>query len=232
MAKAPTPAPTPARTAVTARGIPLLALIAAAEAGVLMLTQDEGAEAVNAGHASVDASIVEGDTAAVSLTDAGRAALAAASEKVEDKTGGNTAASSTFGIDADIPMPGNNTGRRARSGGYPFEALEVGNSFHVAKPGDATLDELLTRISSSVSGARARFSVEIPGETETVKVKTYKKGDDNKFVKDGAGKRVVATETEETRPKTKLTRDFFAAKVDGNDPKGEGVRIWRVELKA
>lgn len=217
------------RVAVTARGIALLALIAASKEpaeGVMMLTQDEGAEAVAAGYAAVDATKTEGNTAAVSLTDAGRAALTAG-----ESTATGAAAASGFEIDADVPMPGK-AARRGRSGGYPFEALEVGQSFHVAPTkDDDTLDALLTRLSSSVSGARAKFAEAIDGQTEEVTVKTFKKGDDGKYLKDEAGKRIVDTETKTTRPKTKLTRDFFAAKVDASDPKGEGVRIWRVALQ-
>jgi hypothetical protein len=214
-----------AREAITARGVSLLALIAAStepSEGVLMLTQEEAGEAFAAGYVTVDNTIVEGNTAAVSLTDAGKAALTST-----EATPAGAAAANGFEIDAAIPLPGAGS-RRGRSGGYPFEALEVGQSFHV-KPSkeDDTLDALLTRISSSVSGARTRFAEET-GETETVKVKTYKRKEDGKgFEKDAAGKRIVENEVEETRPKMRVTRDFVAAKVGADDPKGEGVRIWR-----
>jgi len=218
----PTPAAAVTRAAVTERGIALLALIAASEGGKLMLTQDEGSEALAAGYITVDTSVVEGNTAQVSLTEAGTAALTAG-----EATASGAAAANGFEIDSDVPMPGA-TSRRGRSGGYPFDALQVGQSFHVAmSKDDDTLDALLTRLSSSVSGARTRYA-EPTGETETVTVKTYKRGPDGKgYAKDEAGKRIVETETTEDRPKTRVVRDFKAAKVGANDSKGEGVRIWR-----
>jgi hypothetical protein len=74
-ARAPAPAPAPAeRQPVTARGADLLAMIADAGDAGLMLTMEEGLDAVNAGHAVVDtATTGEGGTAKVTLTDAGRA---------------------------------------------------------------------------------------------------------------------------------------------------------------
>jgi hypothetical protein len=226
MAKA-APVTAPTRAAVTARGVALLALIAASTSpaeGVLMLTQDEGAEAVAAGFASVDGSIVENDTAAVSLTDAGKAALAS-----DGATATAVAASNGFEIDSDVPMPTASGERRSRSGGYPFEALPVGGSFHVKMEGSKakSMDDLLNRLSSSVSGARTKFSEET-GETETVEVRAYEKTEDGKdFVKDDAGKRVIKSRTSVERPKLKVVRDFKAAIVDDKDPKGAGVRVWR-----
>lgn len=214
------------REPVTARGVALLALIAAAGEAGLMLTQDEGLDAVNAGHATVDTSVVEGNTAKVTLTDAGNAALASAN--------GGAAPASSFEIEDGVAMP-TETKRRGRSGGYPFEALQIGQSFHVA-PGTKdgkpeTAEDVAARLQSSVSGARARFAEEIPGETETVKVKVYAKDGDGKFVKDADGKRVVESETEETRAKTRLTRDFKVLAVGDSDPKGPGARVWRIALE-
>lgn len=211
MAKSPT------RAAVTARGVALLALIAASETGFLMLTQDEGAEAVAAGFATVDTSNVEGNTAAVSLTDAGKAELAKSNAPaVETK--------SAFEIDDAVAMP-TDAARRSREGGYPFDKLEVGQSFHVAKTGKNP--DPVTRLQSSVSGARAKYAVET-GETETVTVKEYQRGADGKgYAKDADGKRIVASSKEVTRAVTKVTRDFTVKAVDASDPRGEGARVWR-----
>lgn len=225
-AKAPTSSATAEREPIAARGADLLAMIADGGENGLMLTQEEGLDAVNAGHAVVDTSVTgDGGTAKVTLTDAGRAALASS---------GNSATS--YEIEDNVAMP-TNTARRGRSGGYPFENLNVGQSFHVApvtKDGKTeTPAEVAARLQSSVSGARARFAEEIPGETESYTVKTYKKTEDGKdFVKDADGKRIVESETPGTRPKTKLTRDFKVMAVDANDPKGPGARVWRIELAA
>ncbi len=218
-------AATVAREPVTATGVELLALIAGAPDGVLMLTQNEGAEIVAAGFASVDGAKVEGETAAVTLTDAGKAAL-----NSDGATATAVAASNGFAIDTDVPMPTASGERRSRSGGYPFDALPRNGSFHVGMEGSKakSMDDLLNRLSSSVSGARTKFAEEVEGETETKTLRTYKKSEDGKeFVKDENGKRVLASETPVTVPKTKLTRDFKAAIVDDKDPKGPGVRVWR-----
>lgn len=219
-----------AREPITARGADLLALVAAAGDAGLMLTQEEGLEAVTAGFLAVDTTVTEGNTAKVTLTDAGRASLTSS---------GNSA--TNYEIDDAVPMPVN-TVRRGRQGGYPFDNLNVGQSFHVApnpaKPasGDKpavpaeTPADVAARLQSSVSGARARFAEEIPGETEEYTVRTYKKGEDGKFLKDAEGKRIVDTETTGTRPKTRLTRDFKVMPVDASDPKGPGARVWRIAI--
>lgn len=232
MAKAPTPvraAVTPVRAAVTLTGVALLAAIAASETGYLMLTQAEGQDIVNNGFAVVDTSIVEGDTAAVRLTEAGTAELAKQNE-APAATATDAAAKASYDIDDGVPMP-TGTVRRGREGGYPFDKLEIGQSFHVAKSADN--EDPATRLASSVSGARVKYSVEVPGETETVTKKTYKRGPDGKgYAKDADGKRIVESEETVTVPKLKLTRDFVCKSVDATDPKGEGARVWRVELTA
>jgi hypothetical protein len=206
----------PARTPVEARGKELLALIAGAPEGVLMLTQAEALDAINAGFAVVDTAKTEGDAAAVSLTDAGKATLAS--------TG---AVKTKFEIDDNIPLPTAVAGnRRGRVAMYPFANLEVGQSFHVAK--SAENPEPATRLASSVTGARLQFSVDT-GETEDVAVKVYEKDAEGKIVKDAEGKRIVASTSTETRPAKTLTRDFKVAAVDASDPKGEGARVWRIK---
>jgi len=208
------------RTPVTARGVALLSLIAASEGGVMFLTQEEGAEAVEAGTAALDMTIAppaEG-LAAVRLTDAGKAAL----PKVKQ----------TFELEAGVPLPtikrGNGGGNRGSQ--YPFATMEIGQSFHVPKTSDNP--DPSSRLSSSVSSAKAQFSVEEKDASgnvimETANVKVFAKGADGKFIKDAAGKRVVASVTATVRPKMKTTRDFEVRAVGADDPKGEGARCWR-----
>lgn len=203
------------RTAVTARGAALLGLINDAGENGLMLTQAEGLDAINAGFAVVDTSVVEGDTAKLTLTDAGRAALSP-----------SPAATSSYEIEDNVEIPAASKTRRARSGGYPFEALGVGQSFHVAGKDGEAAEKVAARMQSSVSGARAKFA-EDTGETETVLVKVYARDEAGAFIKDENGKRVVASQTETSRPKTKATREFTVKAVGSDDPKGPGARIWR-----
>lgn len=202
------------REPVTARGAELMALIAGAGASGLMLTQDEGLDLVNSGYAVVDTNVTEGNTAKVTLTEAGTAALGAS---------GNT--STSYEIEDNVPMPAN-TVRRGRQGGYPFEQLAVNQSFHVAAKANETPAQVAARLQSSVSGARTRFAEET-GETENVTRKVYQRNEDGSFVKDAEGKRVVQSEETVARPKTRITRDFSVKPVDANDPKGPGARVWR-----
>lgn len=202
------------RQPVTARGAELMALIANAGDAGLMLTQDEGLDLVNAGYATVDTSVTEGNTAKVTLTDAGQAALQAS---------GNSATS--YEIEDNVPIP-QTSARRGRTGGYPFEQLGVNQCFHVAaKEGEEPAD-VAARLQSSVSGARARFAEET-GEQETVTRKVYKKNADGSFAKDENGKRIVESTENVTRPKTRVTRDFTVKAVGSDDPKGAGARVWR-----
>ena len=191
--------------------------IAAAPAGTLMMSQEEGAKLVEGGFATVDTSNTEGDKAAVSLTDAGRAELP---EGTSENTSG-------FSIDDGVAIP--ETKRAGRKGGYPFDQLEIGQSFHV--PVSEKRPNPAATLQSSVSGARARYA-EDTGETETATRKVYAKNEDGSFQKDEEGKRVVASTEEYQRPVMKLTRDFIVKPVDGDDPSGEGARVWRVELSA
>jgi len=202
------------REPITARGADLLAMISAAGDDGLMLTQEEGLDLVNSGYAVVDTSVSgDGGTAKITLTEAGKAALASS---------GNSATS--YEIEDNIPIP-TSTARRGRTGGYPFENLNINQSFHVAvKDGEEPAD-VAARLQSSVSGARARYA-EATGEQETVSQKTYKKGEDGQFLKVD-GKRVVDTEVSVTRPKMKVVRDFTVKAVNADDPKGPGARVWR-----
>lgn len=212
-----------ARVPVTATGIALIAMIAEA-GGSLMLTQAEGAELIAAGHAVVDTSVVENDTALVSLTDAGRAALDEENGSAEVV---NTTVSGGIEIEDGVPVP-TTTSRAGRSGGYPFDKLNVGQSFHVPKTKEN--EDPASRLASSVSGARAKYAKVLEGQDETVTVKEYQRNEAGKgFAKDSDGKRIVIGEHKETRPKTEIVRDFIVKTVDASDPKGEGARVWRTK---
>jgi hypothetical protein len=202
------------RAPIEARGADLMAMIANAGAAGLMLTQEEGMDLINSGYAVVDTSVTEGNTAKVTLTDSGKAALASSGNRP-----------TSFEIEDDIAIP-TTTARRGRQGGYPFENLEVGQSFHVPTKDGEDASKTAARLQSSVSGARSRFAEET-GEMETATRKVYAKNDDGEFIKDEDGKRVVESEEEYERPVTRPTRDFTVKPVDENDPKGPGARVWR-----
>lgn len=228
-----------ARTPITERGAALLALISVAmtnaDAPFLMLTQDEGLDLITAGQAEANPEISNADdgTVAVRLTDAGTAALAAANAPAGAAAAPAAAAvKPTFEIEKGVAMPTNtvrNGGGRESS--YPFDQLEVGDSFHVPKT--AENPNPAVRLASSVSGARVKYSEAVNNDdgtpkTETVKVPVYQKDADGKtFSKDAEGKRIKTGEQDAVKPVTKQTRDFSVKTVAATDPKGEGARVWR-----
>lgn len=118
-----------------------------------------------------------------------------------------------FAIEAGIAIPAPEG--RGRSGSkYPFNALEIGQSFFVpdsafpvGEKGEAP--DAAASLASTVSGATQRFAVDHPTEKKTVR-----------------GKEV---------PKKVYSRKFclrkIAAGAPGCGPKGEaGARIWRIEV--
>ena len=213
----------PPRQPIEARGAALLSLIAAGGDNGLMLTSAEGMDAVNAGHVIVDTSVIKDDTAKVTLTEAGRAALTG--------TGGGNATGSKYEVETEVALPETAKHRRGRVSSYPFDLLasptEDGkfSSFHVSGDPDKTAAKLL----SSAASARSRFVTDHPTDTRSVKVREYHKDDEGKFVKDAQGKRIVLSETDGTKPTRIVNRDFKVLPVDASDPKGPGARVWRVK---
>lgn len=106
-------------------------------------------------------------------------------------------------IDTNVPMPVGAQARAARESIYPFDGLELGQSFHVAKSPD--MDDPEKALGSSVSAAKRKFSTPLPGQHKT------RKGMADNY---------------------KLTRNFRMFRVGKDDPKGEGIRIYRVDLPA
>lgn len=235
MAPRSTTAPTAGILALTAIGAASLAAtlaeIAASETGQVALTQEQGSEALAAGFIELTGNADANGLAPAKLTDAGFAKFQENEAAGVDGSDAATAPASApasakvaFKVSAAVPIPTEEGVRRGRSNGYPFATMEVGESFHVA-PTEEYPDPA-ERLASSVSGARARFSKDT-GKTEDVEVKVYAKDAHGKFVKDGEGKRVVASTKTETRPVMEITKDFMVRAVDASDPDGVGARVWR-----
>jgi hypothetical protein len=213
MARAPA---TPAAT-VSLTGAALLASIASGE--TTRITQEQAATLDNSHYSANTADVVDG-AALVTLTDAGKAAAAAAAPKA------------SIAIDDGVPMP---EGKRTRTAEfvYPFDKLEkVGQSFHVPKT--AENPDPGTRLSSSVSGARVRYSELVTDANgpvmESYQVPTYQLGADGKPVIGADGKRIVTGKATKTRQKrTEPSRDFKVVTVDASDPRGEGARCFRIK---
>lgn len=201
-------------------------LFALASAAVSRVTNDDTSkELLTNGFIAVDTDDVVDGAATAVLTEAGEA-------YVKDNKPAEAAAPKTkIGIDTNIPMP-EFTRRSPGESTYPFDKLEVGHSFHVPKT--AANPDPLTRLSSSISGARLRYSpvlTDAEGKPimETVEKTIYQTDEAGEYVKDAEGKRVkTGTEQVEREKRGDPTRDFKAKVVDASDPAGEGVRCWRI----
>lgn len=203
--------------------VALLATVAAAmqaEPGYAMLTAAE-VEALG-DNAEANPNITEGDKVAVRLTDAG---LAAASQSTAN-TATTSAPAGGFEIEDGVAMPAG-VGGGPRGSIYPFDKLNVGQSFHV--PATAENPTPAKSLASTVSSATARYAVET-GETGEVTINVYQTDASGAKVKDPAtGKWIKTGERKETRPKMQNTRVFAVRAVDASDPKGAGARVWRTQ---
>jgi hypothetical protein len=214
MAKAPAGT---VRQPITERGDELLKLIGAE--GGLYVTQEEGQDALAAGMITVDPSKPADDgTVPAYLTEAGKARIGATAPKAATKA--------AYTLRNDIPPPPVVAGKqRNRASQYPFDTMEVNQTFHV--PATAENDTPMDRVSSSVSAARAKYSEEIPGEYEVKNVKTYQLDANGKRVKGPEGKYIVLANVPTNVLKRRQVRDFLVRVVDASDPEGAGVRVWR-----
>lgn len=197
---------TPAVPAVS-----LAQIVEATQAGTILYTSAaDHAPLIALGHVEVNPGMAnEAGHLATRATPAGieavRAALAQPAASASPKV--------SFDIAPAVPLPSpSGRGRVAGVSVYPFDKLEIGQSFFV--PNTAERPDAAKSMASTVSSANARYAEEIPGQT-----KTNRKG--------------------ETVPATKQNRQFVlrARTADeerkaGFDHGKDGVRIWRVEVKS
>lgn len=206
------------------------ALLAAILAGTVTRITEAQAASLDASHFEVNTADVVDGAALVRLTDAG---IAAAQEATDPADGSAPAAASGgIEIDDDVAMPEGKR-RSPRETLYPFDKLEVGQSFHVAK--SAENPDPATRLSSSVSGAHIRFSPELKNEDGTPKTESYtspvyQKNEDGSFAKDENGKRIKIGDEPKTRvARGEPTREFRIVSTDATDKRGVGARVFRVK---
>ena len=96
-------------------------------------------------------------------------------------------------------------GGRSSGNKWPFDKMEVGDTFFIAATED--VPEPAKQYASTVSGATNRYSVEVPGETRERKV--LLKDDGGKPLLDGEGRKTYRVETVLA---TKQTRKFVIRK--------------------
>lgn len=104
-------------------------------------------------------------------TDAGIAKAQAEAGHIEMPKSVEAAASS-FKIEVGVPIPAP-VGRGRSGSKYPFDALEVGQSFFV--PDTAEQPDAAASLASTVSGATQRYAADHATETKTVKGKLVPK---------------------------------------------------------
>lgn len=217
---------TPSRPPITERGVDLLKTLY--QEGGLYLTQEEGQDIVQNGFAQVlDWNNKDGyGNVRVTISELGLSQLGINSKGNSMDT--NTKAK--FAV-SDYCPPVEKKARGARSGSmYPFDALNVGQSFHV--PATAKMPDPVKSVSSAVVVANRRFSVgavDANGNPvmETVKEKTYQKGADGKRAKDAEGKLILESVCTVEKQKLKQTRNFVVQAALADDPAGAGARVIR-----
>lgn len=206
------------------------ALLSAIAAGAVDRVTEAQAASLDPAHYEVNTADVVDGAAAVRLTEAGQAAAQASQG---EQPAAEAASSSAIEIDDDVAMPDNINRRSPRETLYPFDKLQVGQSFHVAKTDDNPEPHI--RLSSSVSGAHTRFSPVLKDAQgnpvmENYEIPTYQRGDDGKYVKDDEGKRITTGKETRTREKRgDPERVFKIVQVDASDKRGEGARVFRVK---
>jgi len=168
----------------------IVAAMAVEATPFLMTTPAQHAGLLKDGLVEINGEMKDGDKVATRATEKGIAAL-------NEQNNASNASAQTFEIDTDVPMPSTRGGRSSVA--YPFEKLEVNQSFHI--PATTEKPNPAKSIASTVSAASKSFA------TDTGKTKTTPKGN--------------------TVPVLEFTRKFSVKAVDASDPKGAGARVWR-----
>lgn len=200
----------------------------------VFMTAGEGQELAQAGLITVvpsETSPVNPLAYRVHITEAGVNALSAPVAPVAPVA----SAKPVYAIADNIPIPtvkrGNpNIGNQQRESSYPFEQLQINQSFHV--PCTSEDAEPWKKMASNVAAANTRSLVEVvPQEMVTT--------EHRKMRVDAEGKPILSAEGKKqydkfvtTEPKKVATKRFIARRVDATDPCGAGVRVFRVALDA
>ena len=172
-----------------------LAAIALAGAAGGIAHESVFADLANKGLVEVNGESYDNTTgnAQVRITEAGLAAYKASLPPV-------------FEIEADVAIPAiTGRGRTSQANKYPFDGLEIGQSFFV--PNTPEMPDAAKSMNSTTSTANRRYSEVIEGETKTIK---------------RAGVEVTVAATRQLRKF--ICREFT------HPAKGQGARIWRVEV--
>lgn len=180
---------------------------------------------------AVDTDSINGDgEAKATLTDAGTKYLADNQPKAASSASNGAAAVSPYAIITNAVLP---PSKRGNKGGgaptqYPFDALEIGQTFFV--PVSEKHPDPVKTLGSTVSSANMRYAEDTGEKRE---VNRAKRGEGNKAVKDAAGNKVME---KVTVPVYKYTRKFSIRGVVKGETYGQwvapenGALIARIEL--
>jgi hypothetical protein len=168
---------------------------ATTEGGFLYVEKKLADLLVEAGQAEINETLIN-DAGEVATRATEEGSKAVMSEPVEETKAGVV---DGFPIETGIPVPETKRANSGRTSKYPFDALDVDQSFFVAD-GDAKA------LGSTVSSANGRYAVPVEDASGNTVMKTYKVKGEFK-----------------TKPEMRKTRVFKVAPVDG------GARIWRVK---
>lgn len=168
----------------------------------------------------------DSNKAAVRATPAAEAAVAAPA--AETSNAGATASPYAIVTGAALPVSKRGGGRGGAPTQYPFDSLEIGQSFFV--PVSEKHENPVKTLGSTVSSANLRFSEETGA---TRKVTRVKRGEKNKGLKDAAGNKIMEDVEVAVR---KQLRKFSIRSVEAGKKYGEwtapadGALIQRVKV--
>lgn len=138
--------------------------------------------------------------------------------------GGQVQSYNGFEIESDVPM--GQRARGTRQAKYPFDMLEVGQSFHV--PATEDMPKPAVTLAGAVTNANEKWSHDDPnGATETKKVSVFAKDENGKRIRleDGGFEKIG--EEVVTVPVRVDERRFVIRSVGNEDRKGPGARVFR-----
>lgn len=179
-----------------------------AEQGFLYTSTEHRAELIN----HIDGPLVEANSDMTEPTNTGNLATRATQKGLNFMA---TEETTDFEIENNVPMP--KPIRKSNKAKYPIDQLKIGQCFHIGPNGDEDIDAIGKRMAAVVSNANQRHRAsKNPPENKVVSRKSRKTGE-------------VSDVTIEIMVQL---RKFTARRVSADDPKGVGLRIYRVDIDA
>ena len=222
---------------ISANGQATLAAMAAT--GTAYLTRETGEELLNLSLINIDVNSTDpSDTSAFlcTLTQAGRTTLLAGVAPVVPVASlAPVAPVGGIEIESNIALPtikrggsgsGSGSGRGPSVEKFPFSQLEVGQSFHISPGDDLGKTSRIVSTHTSKANRASDVPVQPPQLTLATKKRAKKDADGNNVV-NADGVKIFETYNVEEQAMVQ-TKFFVTRKVPATDPKGVGIRVFRV----